>query len=445
MQLTYKVGLFSLLFSAHLSAQQELMLQTLPDLWHATSINPALFPENKRIAIGLPAYSLDASHSGNVTYNDLLRKDGDQTVFDFNGVIDQLETENTLYFDQRIETVSFGIRLPGNWSLQAGHANRLTGLAVYPKSLAEVLWNGNGPYIGEKVDFGFQARVFDWNEWSVGLARHFDKISVGARLKYLTGVTSLITDNDHHSATIFTNPDIYQLEIETDYGFHSSSLISAIDTSGLGFKVDVANLEGKAFSKNTGVSLDLGVQLRVSDQLTISASVLDWGGKIKWKEDANYFRSNGKFVYEGITFPGSDIINGGDSLNFDQKLDTLNDIFQFQKNAEEFTTKLPQRIYLGGTFQLTEKWGLGLSAFAQNNDNRRVGGLGASVRWLPVRWLSLGAMYSINRRSAANLGFHFVLKPGPVQFYFLSDNLANAVSLKSSAAVNLRTGLSLVF
>lgn len=421
------------------------MLQTLPDLWHATSINPALFPENKRIAIGLPAYSLDASHSGNVTYNDLLRKDGDQTVFDFNGVIDQLETENTLYFDQRIETVSFGIRLPGNWSLQAGHANRLTGLAVYPKSLAEVLWNGNGPYIGEKVDFGFQARVFDWNEWSVGLARHFDKISVGARLKYLTGVTSLITDNDHHSATIFTNPDIYQLEIETDYGFHSSSLISAIDTSGLGFKVDVANLEGKAFSKNTGVSLDLGVQLRVSDQLTISASVLDWGGKIKWKEDANYFRSNGKFVYEGITFPGSDIINGGDSLNFDQKLDTLNDIFQFQKNAEVFTTKLPQRIYLGGTFQLTEKWGLGLSAFAQNNDNRRVGGLGASVRWLPVRWLSLGAMYSINRRSAANLGFHFVLKPGPVQFYFLSDNLANAVSLKSSAAVNLRTGLSLVF
>ena len=445
MQLTYKVGLFSLLFSAHLSAQQELMLQTLPDLWHATSINPALFPENKRIAIGLPAYSLDASHSGNVTYNDLLRKDGDQTVFDFNGVIDQLETENTLYFDQRIETVSFGIRLPGNWSLQAGHANRLTGLAVYPRSLAEVLWNGNGPYIGEKADFGFQARVFDWNEWSVGLARHFDKISVGARLKYLTGVTSLITDNDHHSATIFTNRDIYQLEIETDYGFHSSSLISAIDTSGLGFKVDVANLEGKAFSKNTGVSLDLGVQLRVSDQLTISASVLDWGGKIKWKEDANYFRSNGKFVYEGITFPGSDIINGGDSLNFDQKLDTLNDIFQFQKNAEAFTTKLPQRIYLGGTFQLTEKWGLGLSAFAQNNDNRRVGGLGASVRWLPVRWLSLGAMYSINRRSAANLGFHFVLKPGPVQFYFLSDNLANAVSLKSSAAVNLRTGLSLVF
>ena len=445
MQLTYKIGLLGLLFSAHLSAQQELMLQTLPDLWHATSINPALFPENKRIAIGLPAYSLDASHSGNVTYNDLLRKDGDQTVFDFNGVIDQLETENTLYFDQRIETVSFGIRLPGNWSLQAGHANRLTGLAVYPRSLAEVLWNGNGPYIGEKADFGFQARVFDWNEWSVGLARHFDKISVGARLKYLTGVTSLITDNDHHSATIFTNPDIYQLEIETDYGFHSSSLISAIDTSGLGFKVDVANLEGKAFSKNTGVSLDLGVQLRVSDQLTISASVLDWGGKIKWKEDANYFRSNGKFVYEGITFPGSDIINGGDSLNFDQKLDTLNDIFQFQKNAEAFTTKLPQRIYLGGTFQLTEKWGLGLSAFAQNNDNRRVGGLGASVRWLPVRWLSLGAMYSINRRSAANLGFHFVLKPGPVQFYFLSDNLANAVSLKSSAAVNLRTGLSLVF
>ncbi len=445
MHLHHKIGLFCLLFASQLSAQQELMLQTLPDLWHATSINPAFFPENKRFVIGLPAYSLDASHSGDITYNDLLRKEGDQNVIDFGQVIDKLDPENTLYFDQRIETVSLGLRLPGNWSIQAGHANRLTGLAVYPKSLAEVLWNGNGPYIGEKVDFGFQARVFDWNEWSVGLAKHFNKVSVSARLKYLTGVTSLITDNDHHKATIYTDPDIYQLQIETDYGFHSSSLISAIDTSDLGFKVDIADLKGKAFSKNTGVSVDLGAQVRVNEKLTLSISVLDWGGKIKWKENANYFRSNGSFTYEGVTFPGADIINGSDSLDFDQKLDTLNDIFQFQKSAQEFTTKLPERIYIGGTFQLTEKWGLGVSAFAQNSDNRRVGGLGASVRWLPVRWLSLGAMYSVNRRSAANLGFHLVVKPGPVQFYFLSDNLANAFSLKSSPAVNLRTGLSLVF
>ncbi|MEO6037548.1 MAG: DUF5723 family protein [Saprospiraceae bacterium] len=445
MRLNHKIGLFCLLFTAQLSAQQELMLQTLPDVWPSTSINPAFFPKDKRIAIGLPGYSLDASHSGKLTYNDLLRKDGDRTVIDFGNAIDKLEPENTLYFDQRIETVSLGIQLPRNWSIQASHANRLTGLAVYPKSLPELLWNGNAPYINQTVDFGFQARVFDWNEWSVGLAKHFNKVSVGARLKYLTGVSSLITDNDHHSATVFTNPDIYQLEIATDYGFHSSALISAIDTSGRGFKVDIADLKGKAFSSNTGVSVDLGVQIRATERLTLSASVLDWGGKIKWKEDANYFRSNGQFNYEGVTFPGADIINGSDSLTFDQKLDTLNDIFQFKKTAEEFSTKLPERIYIGATFQLTEKWILGLSGFAQNSDNRRVGGLGVSMRWMPVRWVSLGAMYSFNKRSAANLGFHVVFKPGPVQIYFMSDNLANAFTLKSSPAVNLRTGVSLVF
>ena len=445
MRLKPKIGLFCLFFAAQLSAQQELMLQTLPDLWHSTSINPAFFPDSSRIAIGLPGYALDASHSGNITYNDLLRKEGDRTIIDLGNVIGKLDEENTLYFDQRIETFSFGIRLPRNWSIQAGHANRLTGLGTYPKSLPELLWNGNGPTIGQKVDFGFQARVFDWNEWSVGLAKHFDKVSIGARLKYLTGVSSLITDDDHHSATVYTNPDIYQLEIATDYGFHSSSLISAIDTSGRGFKVDIADLKGKAFSKNTGVSVDLGVQVRVNDQLALSASVLDWGGKIKWKEDANYFRSNGEFEYSGVTFPGADIINGTEGLSFDQKLDSLNDIFKFNKKAEEFSTQLPKRIYLGATYQLTEKWGLGISGFAQNSDNRRVGGLGASIRWLPARWLSLGAMYSVNRRSAANLGFHLVVKPGPVQFYFMTDNLANAFTLKSSPAVNLRTGLSLVF
>ena len=67
------------------------------------------------------------------------------------------------------------------------------------------------------------------------------------------------------------------------------------------------------------------------------------------------------------------------------------------------------------------------------------------MRWLPLRWLSLGAMYSVNDRSAANLGFHLAVTPGPVQFYFLSDNLLNAFTLKSSSAANLRAGLAMAF
>ena len=108
-------------------------------------------------------------------------------------------------------------------------------------------------------------------------------------------------------------------------------------------------------------------------------------------------------------------------------------------------TRTPMRIYIGGTFKLTDRWALGVTVFHQKQDKNTNTAVGASIRWLPVKWLSLGTMYSVNKRSAANLGFHLAVTPGPIQVYFVSDNMLNAFSLKSSPAANLRAGLALAF
>jgi len=208
------------------------MLQSSPELWHSNATNPAFFPKDKRIAIGLPGYSIDAAHSGNLTYNDVFVKRNGIRYIDFSNAIDQLGPENTLHFDQRIETVSIGLKLSKKWIIQGGHANRLTGAITYPKDLAALLWNGNGPYIGKTLSIGPKVNLFDWNEWSVGLMRTFGRLTIGGKVKFLTGISSLETDNNHHTAEVYTNPDIYQLSLNTDYAFHTSSIISAFDTSG---------------------------------------------------------------------------------------------------------------------------------------------------------------------------------------------------------------------
>ena len=71
--------------------------------------------------------------------------------------------------------------------------------------------------------------------------------------------------------------------------------------------------------------------------------------------------------------------------------------------------------------------------------------LGASARWKPLNWCSIGAMYSVNKQSAANLGLHLVLTPGPLQVYFTSDDVLYAFSIKNSSTVNFRAGISLIF
>lgn len=434
------------LFATRVAAQQELMLHALPDVWHSTSTNPAFFPENKKLVVGLPGIGLDAAHSGDISYKDVFTKDGDRTILNFSNALAKLDPTNTVDIEQRIETVSLGLRLPGNFWLQAGHANRLSGSVVYPYTLPSLIWNGNAQYIGQTVDIGMQANISDWNEWSLGLAKSFGKLQLGARAKYLTGVTSLHTDPDHNKAAITTSDDIYQISINSDYGFHASSFISAIDTSGLGFDLKLGELNGKAFSKNTGFAFDLGAQFKVNEKITLDLALLDLGGKIKWTQNANYFLSQGEYQYDGVTIPGIDLINGADSIDFETKLDTLNDIFNFKKTAQEFETKLPLRGYLGARYELTQRLSFGVNAYFQKReDEKATVAVGANARFKPFSWMSLGAMYSINERSAANLGFHLVFKPGPVQIYFATDNLLNAFSVKSSPAVSLRTGLSLIF
>ncbi len=442
-----KFGIAFLAFvcSFSLAAQQELMLHALPDVWHSTATNPAFFPEGKKIALGLPGIGLDGQHSGDVSYRDVFVKNGDRTVLDFSKVIDKLGPTNEARFDQRTEVVSLGIRLPGKIMLQAGYAKRLSGILVYPKTLPELLWNGNGPYIGETLNIGFQADIADWNEWSLGLAKQFGPFSIGVRGKLLAGVSSLLTDPDHTSASVYTSPDIYQLSLHTDFGFHSASIIEAIDTSKLGFDLKFADLKRKALTKNTGTAFDIGLKYQVDEQITLDASILDLGGSIRWDTKANYFLSQGDYTYDGQTFPGADIINGIDSLGFDLAVDTLNDIFKFEKSPSAFSSKLPLRGYVGVSYKLNKKWTFGLSAYlTRREEAERSFAMAGSARWAPRKWLSLGAMYGVNLRSAANLGLSLVLKPGPVQLYFASDNLLYAFSVKNSPAVNLRAGIALL-
>ena len=430
----------------NISAQQELLLHQQAGLWNATATNPAFFPKEKRFVIGLPSFGLDAAHSGDITYNDLLRKQGDRTVLDLGKAIDKLEPENEGHYDQRFETVSLGFRLPGKFFVQAGHAVRLSAALTYPKSLAELFWYGNAPYIGQNLNVGFSTTTFDWNELSLGLGRQFgEKLSVGVRAKYLSGISALQTDDAHKTVNVYTDPDIYQLTLGTDYAFHSSSLITAIDTNGLGFDL-VRNQLKNGFSDNSGWAFDLGLQLQVGERLFLSASVLDLGGKITWKQNANYFQSKGSFTYDGVYIPGSDILNGTtDSLDFTAALDTLNDALQFEKTADEFTSSLPTRIYVGGTYQLTERWSLGAVVHHQNSERRKATSVGVNANWSVLKWLNIGAMYSVNDQSATNIGLSLVLKPGPVQVFILSDNALNAVTPYGSAAVNFRFGGALVF
>ena len=435
---------FTMLSLGWAYAQQELMLYQHTQLWHANSLNPAFFPQDKNVAIGLPAIALDFEHSGSLSYRDFFRKDGDRTLLDLGQTLGKLDPTNTLFLEQRTETASLGLRF-GAVSIQAGHALRSSAQLSYPRALAELLWNGNGAYVGETLDIAPSIRFIDWNEWSVGGALHLDKWSVGGRVKYLNGLSAARTDAARNRASVFTSPDIYQLSLNVDYAFHSAGLISAIDTSGLGFDVQLAELQSRLFTPNRGAAFDLGLTFAPNDRWMFSAGAVDLGGSIRWTQNAAYFQSQGSYEYEGTVIPGIDIINGADNLSFQAKLDTLNQIFRFEKTAEDFRAALPTRFYAGASRRLTDRLALGATVFHQRRETTNATALGLSARFAPLSWLSVSGIYTVNERRAANLGAGVSFTPGPIQVYAMTDNLLYGFGLRNRPAANLRVGLSMVF
>jgi Family of unknown function (DUF5723) len=437
--------LFIQFFSKNIFAQQELMLHQMPNVWHKNSLNPAWFPDDKHIAIGLPSLTLDQFHSGNISLNDFIVKQNGTNYYDLSKVLTQLEPKNSFDIQERIETVSFGIKLAG-WGLSIGHAIRFSGAVEYPKSMAQLFWEGNGKFIGQTVEIAPKINFWGCNELGLGISKKFLNTRVGVRVKYLSGIGALRTDDAHSSASVFTDSDIYQLTLKTDYAFQSAAVVSAFDTSGFGYDIKTDKLKiGRLFSKNSGIAFDLGATFKLTDKIQVQASLLDLGGSIRWKDNANYYKSQGSYKYEGIKIPGADIINAADSLSIEGQLDSLNDIFQFQKTAQTFNTQLPTRIYIGAQVQITKKLAVGASVYRLQSKEKSATAFGLNAQITPIKMLSFGAMYSTNDKSKTNLGLNVIVRPGPVQLYFASDNILNGVSGNASPSVNFRVGAGLVF
>ncbi len=194
----HKFTLGLLFLVGQVFGQQELMLHQSPaHIWHRNTLNPAVFPSEKRFAIGLPGLALDQQHSGDLSISDFIREDGDEKYIDLGQVIGKLDAENTFDLDQRIETVLLGAR-SGKWAFHLGHAIRYRGSLTYPTSLAELLWYGNGPYIGQTLNIAPTFNIFGWNELGLGVSREIGKVRVGARAKYLAGIGAIASDANHH-------------------------------------------------------------------------------------------------------------------------------------------------------------------------------------------------------------------------------------------------------
>ncbi len=418
------------------SAQQDLTMYNMEMIPQRMYANPALIPLS-RINIGLPVFSslyFNFSNSG-FKYSDLIKHRGDSLYLDYDNMLSKLSKNN--YFSTAIQPdlLSFGFRIGKNY-ISFNATEKINFQFRYPKNFMEFVWKGNGGLLGEEVKFNFGVNFIHYREYGLGFAREInDKLTVGAKFKYLYGMENVWTEKADVSLT--TDPNDFSLTAKSNIIINTAGVDSS-STSDINVKDYLLK------KKNKGMGIDLGGVYKLTNKITLSASVIDLGF-IKWKDGVSNYVSNdpnGQFTYQGLDL--NQVFNSDSTNNPTSVItDSLSKIFKINTVHNEYKTKLSTKIYLGANYNFAEKSNAGLLIYSQIFDKSIHPGLALSFNQRVGRWFNVSASYSIYNRSYNNVGLGIAISGGPVQYYIVSDNVLGSFFPQNTKNLHLHFGFNI--
>jgi len=428
------------LVSSVLFAQQEAGLYFMPNLWQSVRTNPAVMTDEE-LTVFLPGIQSTLGITG-ATLNDFIEgeKDGRPQI-NVDQAIVKLDAQNLIRNDLTIETIGVGIK-KGNFYLSFGHAFRYLAYLDYPKTLPQVVWQGNAQFVGQNVALGNDLQLTGFSEFAFGASFQAGNLTLGARAKYLSGIGNISTDANHQTASLFTDPDVYQLTLRADYLLHTAGALDYENYKNLDLQFDFGKASaGLLFSKNSGYAFDLGARW-TAGPLQLSASVIDLGAQINWKKDVRNYRSAGEFNYNGLDFSNA---LTGDSVGFGAALDTLQSIFNVTETGTAYSTPIPAKIYIGASFQLANVTLHGLF-FTESYRTRTFPAFSVGAQTALGQRFTVGANYTLlpELDRYANVGVQATAKLGPFQIYATTDNLGAIFRPGNSHALSGRAGINWV-
>ncbi len=435
----WMMGLMSLTWLPA-SAQSDLVLPLLRYVPQRDRINPA-YVNDSRLFLGLPLLSSNNINlSMPFAYSDLFVKgDDDSLHMDFAGLADQLGKGNLVALNADLDLLAFNFRIRRTW-VSFNATERIMARANLPGDLLRFAANGNGAFIGQTIDasdLNFDATHL--REYAVGVATQFaeGKVTVGVRLKYLYGMENISTEN--RGISLYTDPEFFDLTAKADFSVNSSGFFGDGGFGSIG-----SDVSRYLFSRNNhGFAADLGVSARIKDKWTVSASLTDLG-TVNWNENPTNHMMDGKdFTFRGVDL-GSLFAQGDSTDKLVGVLDSLTSTFGLVERDKDYTTWLPTRFNIAGSYDIDAKSLVQLTFQGEVFKGQFEPTVAVGINRQFGKVFGLGLTYAYRNRSWANVGLGFALTVGPVQWYMAVDNIIGAIVPQHANVAHFHGGLSFV-
>ena len=463
------IFILPLILFTRIVAQQDFILYHMPSIPQITQVDPASFPDSK-LDIGLPIISSVYGSMFNTGFSmgDIFTKNANGFMMpDVDNAISKMSSENFFILNGSTDLFFLGFKSGDNF-FSFNVTEKLDFTFNYPKDLIIMAMEGNGNnLLGKRAVFdGLGFDFTHWREYAVHWVHDVHhKFSYGARLKYLYGMENFTTDVSYMGIT--TDQNTHALTFDMNFDFRTAGLpmvmidgdipsIGAINTdSSLMMEqagLDGTNINNYLFNRNNhGLGLDFGFNYHLNDKVLLEASVLDLGF-INWNSyTANSELAAWDYTYDGIDNPIS-LFGDGTSVDFlkgvleDSVEESLKNNYQYSNPS--YSTTLRTKIYASVEYIVDHNNFVSLSFYSSFVRKRWRRGLGIAYNYHLGNFLSATASYSIYNRSYTNLGAGLSLNLGPVEIYFLTDNILafgvlnpneNFLSNNASSSLNIDT------
>ena len=318
-------------------------------------------------------------------------------ILNWESLLTQTKDKNGVFGQYAFNILQTEIKLKGI-VLNAGFGTRSEAYGNMDGPAVKFIFAGNGNVLDATSTISPDIHYNSWYQFNLGAKKYFNRSFLGINVKLVDGIEHFKYDGSYEVVA----DDIFnKIDIQRNVVLQSTSLIkyNSID--------DIEFLPNRPFTDkigfdNLGLLFDIYGGTRVGDHL-FNLSISDIGF-INWSESGRTreYKSNGSVSYEGVDL--SDALNSEFEFNLQ---DTLENIIGLAlTDTDSYNSSLLAKINLRYQYDMRSDLSFGVNNFFALDGTYGYFRISLFSEKRFNDWLALGASYSFDRYSAANVGLN---------------------------------------